>query len=191
MVVAALVVSIVSALAAAVGLLYARQSVQTARGSEQAAKESADAARKQAEIWAAHLEIEQRRSHREMAQVLAGIVKKHPVANRPGIAAYRLEVYTKTPQPMTSITLRLPADSWVRVTQGPLGIGQDLHYPEPGEPGMKVEPTHPASWDVEIVGSPVGIVTAAASCRTENGQSWDGVEVPISMGEDSTSLATN
>jgi hypothetical protein len=181
MAVAAFVVAIISVLVTAAGILYARQSVQTARGSEFAAKESADAAKKQAEIWQAHLEIEQRRAHQEMTPILTGVVKKHPVLSRPGLITYQLELHSKTSQPLTSIILYLPDDSWVSVRRGSNGIEHELRYPDLNKPFTKVEPSYPATWPVEITGSRRDAMRAIASCCGENGERWDGIEVLITM----------
>jgi hypothetical protein len=179
--VAAFVVSIVSVLVAVLGVVYARQSVRSARGSELAAKESAEAAKQLAGTQAARLGIDQNRVHLEMTPVLTGIIKRQPIPSRPGMVTYRLEVHVKTPQPLASLALHLPASSRVAATRDALGTAQDLSYPEDGNPSPNIGPGHPASWRVEIADPALSPFSALASCSDESGGTWKGIEVPITL----------
>jgi hypothetical protein len=179
--VAALAVSIVSVLVAVAGVVYARLSVRSARGSEVAAKESAEAAKQLAGTQAARLEIDQSRAHLEMTPVLVGIVRSQPIPSRPGMITYRLEVHVKTPRPLTSLTLQLPADSGVGARRDALGMKQNLIYPEEGKSAPNIGPGHPASWHVEMAGPALAPFSALASCHDANGGIWNGVEVPITL----------
>lgn len=196
MAIVALIVAIVSALGTVAGAVMSRRAASAAQQSAdasdksataavrsaEAAKAQADAALMQAQAQQRQLAIEEEHNHEAKTPVLVGVVKASPAPTRPGVTTYRLEVQVKTRQPLQSVTLELPVDSWV----APSGVGvirmaRLLSHPQPGRRAELIRPGKPAWWAVAVDGEPSGSVTATAKCRDEYGEEWDHVEVPISM----------
>jgi hypothetical protein len=198
MAIAALMVAILSVLATAASIIYARRSAGAAQASALAAQTSATAALAQAaaaedqalaakaQVVAAEaqaqaairqLKIDQERLHRERTPVLDGAVTERHLSR--GVTDHKLEIRLRSGPSLASITLRLNASSGIsRATWG-LGMGHDLHYPESAGSRVTISQEHPASWVVAVADDAPDTVMLTASCRDEAGAVWDGVDVPV------------
>jgi hypothetical protein len=178
MAIAALVISIVGVLVAAIvgGAAWAaaNRSANAAEGTERSAAAQAEAGRAQATAAREQLAIERERFHREQAPVLEGSVRRRQAADgrSPG---HTLEVRLRKGLPLTYLTLHLPAGTVGRDTM----MAQVLGYPEVGS--RQIKAGYPAIWHVGVDdGAPASFV-AFADCRDEYGRQWRDVEVPVTV----------
>jgi hypothetical protein len=191
MAVAALAISIVSALLAVFGVWYARRSVvaaersaASAEGTERSAAIQAEAARAQAAAGEKQLAIDRERFHMELAPVLEGSVKRRPSwRGGPPETDRILEVRVSKGLPLARLTLHLPAGTYIgRGRSVPSLMAHDLSYPEVGSP--TIGPGHPATWDVVVGEDAPAAFTATADCRDEYGKQWFDIEVVVKREND-------
>jgi hypothetical protein len=191
MAIAALTISIVSALVAAFGLWYVRRSAAAAErgataaeGTERSATIQAEATRAQAAAGEKQLVIDRERFHQELTPVLEGSVRRRPSwRGGPPNTDRILEVRVSKGLPLARLTLHLPAGTYIgRSRSVPSIMAHDLSYPEVGSP--TIGPGHPATWDVVVGKDAPASFTATADCRDEYGKQWFDVEVLVKREND-------
>ena len=174
---AALVISIVGVLLAAVGAFAAWRSAKAAKGTERSAAVQAEAARAQAAAESDQLAIERQRFHEELAPALEGSVTRRP-SWRGGRTDHILEVRLTRGLPLVGLVLHLPAGSHIG-RLSPEISAHNLFLEETG--CAPVRPGHPAIWNVTVGDEAPPSFIAGADCRDERHRQWHDVGVLVKV----------
>jgi hypothetical protein len=175
-VVAALVISIISAAGAVGAFVVAWVSIGISRRAVKAAEASATEARRSAIADEGIHQIELERQYEERRPALEGRVV--PLPYQRDDFRYQLEVWVKTPEPLMWVTLTIPPNSGFY--RGSHLMPVDLSYPI-GERRRPIKTREIVAWPVSLSGAAHGTVAVTAKCRTENAIYYEGIEVPIDL----------